>query len=151
MTSVKINKKIIIYVLIIVSILTSIYIVLRKNSDSLSNQDAYQLVHSFNEGDGKKIGDMYVKYIDNIYVFSDLYIVDPDNNILYRINKSGFFSGDSGQTEIPVSPDVYGYILSVEHNDSFGVEISDQTGVGISDNVNVMWNYDNKKFELIKF
>ncbi|MCB9820354.1 hypothetical protein H6790_00180 [Candidatus Nomurabacteria bacterium] len=94
---------------------------------------------------------MYVKYIDNIYVFSDLYIVDPDNNILYRINKSGFFSGDSGQTEIPVSPDVYGYILSVEHNDSFGVEISDQTGVGISDNVNVMWNYDNKKFELIKF
>lgn len=81
------------------------------------------LVHN-----GKDIGQIYVKYVDNEHtIFSDLYVVENlegKNNILYKITQEGFFR--LGQNEFTFDAAKIGgfggYELAFIGNDFFIVQ-----------------------------
>ncbi|GEM_PF-2982037 len=142
-------KKIIYSALFLVLVAgVSVLIAHKYNTSKSVNLAGYKSTHTLVEKDGTFLGNVYVKYI-NGEIFADLYILDKDDEVLYEINKYGFFSTKGKDMEIE-KEGFYGYRMVLKSNDRFVVSYLRRGGEDISDDITIRWNHVSNAFGVLK-
>jgi hypothetical protein len=108
----------------------------------------YTLVGTLATNDGQFLGNIYANYVDSERIAS-LYIVGKKNEVLYTVDKNGFFSVKG--SDVPFSrKGLYGYKILHRDVDRITISVFWDGGTSVSDDLTIRWNYDQKLFEIRK-
>ena len=117
-----------------------------KESNKIDNS-AFLKVHSLKRKDGKFIGDIYVKFINDT-IFTELYIVNKTDT-LYSIKKSILVNTKGKDIEV-FSDGFYGYKFVLKKNEYIVLSYYRNKGANVSDDITIEWNYDRNLLEVQK-
>ncbi len=106
-------------------------------------------VSSMRTTNGTFLGKIYAKYLTDD-VFTDLYILGSNDEVLYKIDKSGFFNQTGVEREMR-GVGFYGFKFALKSSDHIVVTPLYDEGRDVSDDVTIRWNSGNNDFEIMKF
>jgi hypothetical protein len=112
-----------------------------------TEDDGFIGIHEFKDKNGALLGKLQVRYISK-EVFDSLRIVKTkgkQEDVLYRIDKSGFYSRDALEQEV-YDPGFYGYKIATLAQDHVVLTYMRNKGKSASDNIIIKWNSDSAAF-----
>jgi hypothetical protein len=112
-----------------------------------AQNDEFISIHEFKSKSGVSLGQLQVRYISK-EVFDSLRIVKitgKQENVLYRIDESRFYSGDALEQEV-YDPGFYGYKIATLDSDHVILTYMRNKGKSASDNVIIKWDSDSASF-----
>lgn len=127
----------------------------KENPDSYPkitlNQSEVTLVKKLKAKDGTYLGDVYVTYTSKD-LFSSLFItkkIDGKDDILYKINSSGFYHTQGKDEEIEQG-NFYGFEFATITSDSISLHALYENGKSESDDATIIWNPNENIFTLFR-
>lgn len=108
----------------------------------------YTKVYTMKTENDSIIGDVYAKF-ENDSLFRYLYVVNAENDTLYRIKENIFYFGD-GQIDDDGSEDIYGYTFLLKGDSYFMISSWDKDGKCAGDDAVIEWNYDKRAMEFLR-
>jgi hypothetical protein len=114
---------------------------------ALAQGEEFITVHEFKNKSGVSLGQLQVRYISK-EVFDSLRIVKTagkQENVLYRIDESRFYSGDTLEQEV-YDPGFYGYKVVTLAPDHVLLTYMRNKGKSASDNIIIKWDADSAAF-----
>jgi hypothetical protein len=112
-----------------------------------AEDDGFIGIHEFKDKNGASLGKLQVRYISK-EVFDSLRIVKTkgkQEDVLYRVDKSGFYSRDALEQEV-YDPGFYGYKIASLASDHVLLTYVRNKGKSVSDNIIIKWNSDSAAF-----
>jgi hypothetical protein len=115
---------------------------------ALAQDDEFITIHEFKSKSGVSLGQLKVRYISK-EVFDSLRIVKTkarQEEVLYRIDKSGFYSRDDALEQEVYDPGFYGYKIASLETDHVVLTYMRNKGKSASDNIIIKWDADSAAF-----
>ena len=140
-------KKITLLILVaLIAIAASLLALYKINSTNKVDLHNFTLISSLTAKDGGSPGNVYVKYISDGY-FTDLYIVGKNDEVLYKMDNTGFSNAKGKDGPEIEAEGFYGYKIREIGTDYFDLNYYRNGGKIKSDDAVVHWNYKKKIFE----